>query len=44
MHFIPTLPPAFLYVSPTIQILALFFAGWAFVMFLVLHIDGTRAK
>jgi len=31
-------------VEPAIQVLALFFIGWALVMFLVLHIDGNRTR
>ena len=39
------LPPlALLELSPATQLLGLFFLGWAFVMFVVLRIDGTRAS
>ena len=44
MNLISSLPLAFLHLSPAGQILTLFFFGWALIMFLVLHIDGTRAR
>ena len=44
MNIISSLPIALLHLSPAGQILTLFFSGWALVMFLVLHIDGTRAR
>ncbi len=38
------LPLALLDLSPTTQLLCLIFLGWAFLMFVVFRIDGTRAR
>lgn len=39
-----TLTLALFDLSPVTQLMGLFFLGWAFVMFVVLRIDGTRAR
>lgn len=39
-----TLALALIDLSPATQLLSLFFLGWAFVMAVVLRIDGTRAR
>lgn len=44
MNNIVSLPLALLELSPTTQLMALFFIGWAFFMLVVFRIDGTRAR
>jgi len=44
MNLIPALPLALLHLSPAAQTLVLFSMGWALIMFLVFHLDGTRAR
>ena len=44
MNLLSTTSLALFHLEPGTQLLALFFAGWALIMFLVLHIDGNRAR
>jgi hypothetical protein len=44
MNLVASLPLALLHLSPAAQTLVLFSMGWALIMFLVLHLDGTRAR
>ncbi len=44
MNLAPFLPLASLHLAPGIQILGIFFASWALTLFVVLHLDGNRAK
>jgi hypothetical protein len=39
-----SLPLALLDLSPITQLMGLFFLGWAFLMLVVIRIDGTRAR
>lgn len=38
------LPFALIDLSPASQLMSLFFIGWLFIMFVVVRIDGTRAR
>jgi len=44
MNLIAFLPLALLHLSAAAQTVVLFFLGWALIMFLVFHLDGTRAR
>lgn len=44
MSLISALPRALQQLSPAAQTLTLFFIAWVLVMFLVLRIDGNRAR
>ena len=44
MNLIPAFPVALIQLAPATQVLALFFAGWVLILFLVLLLDGNRAR